>query len=378
MESYVFDYKHFKEAGELFLRQLCRELAEVEIFAEKMEADHLCFRVSNQEEYDFYKRELELHGQLLTEALVNGRAICTFLLYDAFKTECHTVKLIELPAPKKGTTYNLGFEHAEFVLHECFSEFAFKFPKLSFRESGNPVVNPELCLTLGEKQGKFHYLSLDRVIEIENAEIKHIIFDLDGTLIRSRETIYEINRIVFSEILEREVTIQESIEKFHPEFSKLFDAFSLSCTSRRNLAVSRWGSVSERFTYALFDGVSELLNDLSRAGFHLHLWTAREEHSARNILTAHGLEHFFSSLNFATHIDSKPKASSLRMDWEAIDKNQIIVVGDSPSDIKGAKNIRAIGAAALWDSHAQKSLLVDAGAELFFHQLSDFRDWLKL
>lgn len=226
---------------------LTTKLHEAGIPANSLKSDHLCFRVSTLEEYDFYKMALSKYGELLTEAMVNGRAISTFRLAAAFQTNSHEVPLLELPAPKPGTTYSTGFEHAEFLVNKCFTTFRSQFPHLDFAEGGNQTLNPELCLKLGQGiQAKFHHLSLDRVIEIEEAEIKDIIFDFDGTLIKSRENIYEINRIVFSNALGREVSLQESIDKFHPEFSKLFEAFSVNCPVKRSDAIASWGSVTAR------------------------------------------------------------------------------------------------------------------------------------
>ncbi|MFZ4405040.1 MAG: VOC family protein [Pseudobdellovibrionaceae bacterium] len=377
MQTQKFDFNKFKAAAEEFMMALTGKLVEAGIPALSLESDHLCFRVGTTEEYDFYKAAFFNHGKLLTEAMVNGRAISTFRLTSAFKTISHEIPLLELPAPKSGTSYSTGFEHAEFLIDSCFATFRSKYPHLNFVEGGNHMLNPELCLKLGQGiQAKFHHLSLDRVIELEEAEIKDIIFDFDGTLIKSRENIYEINRIVFSNILGREVSLQESIEKFYPEFSKLFDAFALNCPVKQGHAIASWGSVSSQFSYELFDGVLETLNGLKNHGFRLHLWTARDEYSARIVLKEHGIENFFTTLSFATNIDSKPHVNSLRFDWKVVSKNQVIVIGDSPSDIIGAKNIAAIGGAALWDTHSKKTALVETGAELFFYKVTDFKDWI--
>ncbi len=55
---------------------------------------------------------------------------------------------------------------------------------------------------------------------------------------------------------------------------------------------------------------------------------------------------------------------------------QTVVIGDSPSDIIGSKNIGAVAAAALWDPHAHEHALICSGAELFFHSLHELEDWL--
>lgn len=181
MNKNDFDFDSFKTAGENFMTTLTAKLVDAGIPAESMKSDHLCFRVRTDQEYTFYRAALADHGQLLTEANVNGRAIATFRLTSAFQTDCHEVPLLELPAPKQGTSYLTGFEHAEFLINESFSSFRSRYPQLNFEERGNQTLNPELCLKFDQgMQVKFHHLALDRVIEFESAEIEDIIFDFDG------------------------------------------------------------------------------------------------------------------------------------------------------------------------------------------------------
>ncbi|MNL31254.1 Pyrophosphatase PpaX [compost metagenome] len=214
------------------------------------------------------------------------------------------------------------------------------------------------------------------MIEIEKANLTDIIFDLDGTLIQSRETIYQINRIVFGEALGREISLEESKAKFHPEFSKLFEAFEVTCPEKQKRALSYWGEVSERFSYPLFEGVTELLQNLGQLPFRLHLWTARDERSARTILAGHGLDHLFTTLSFANEVDSKPHSKSLRFDWKSAPPHTTLVIGDSPADVIGARNIGAIRVGAVWDQNAKEVSLISAGADMVFHEVSEFMTWL--
>ncbi|MGZ3772599.1 MAG: VOC family protein [Pseudobdellovibrionaceae bacterium] len=376
MKTQQFNFANFKIAGETFLNHLVNDLETQGIPAKSLNCDHLCFRISTLDEYDFYKSNLSSYGDLLTESKVHGRPICTYKLHDAFQTDDHRVTIVELPAPKLGVIYPLGFEHAEFIINDCFDSFSEKFAHLKFIEGQRKTLNPELCLRINNKQAKFHHHSLERIIEIEKADIKHIIFDLDGTLIKSRENIYEINRIVFSKILERVVSIDESIANYHPEFYKMFEAFSVVCPTKRATTISDWGSVSEQFTYHLFDGIIELLQELLEYDFKLHLWTARDEQSARKILSDLKMESFFSTLSFASDIDSKPHPRSLCFDWKSANNDQVLVIGDSPSDIVGSKNIHALGGAALWDPYAKRNSMMISGAELFFYEISNLKNWL--
>ncbi len=369
-------YSTFHSDGQRFLKSLLKELTDMGMDLSGNTIDHLCYRVENEHQYKSLKDDLAKIGTLLTEANVNGRPISTYRLHEPLKYQSHSISLIELPAPKSGTCYRLGFEHAEVVIRQHLSSIEKQYPHLKFLYGGNRNVNHELSLKTKIGQIKFHYQPLDRVIEIENSIITDIIFDFDGTLIESRENIYEINRIVFSRILDRQVTASEAKEKFHPEFSKLFDAFEVKCPKAQAFAVSNWSEISTQFSYNVFDGVIESLNYLKEKKYNLHLWTARDHKSAMNILEKHALSGFFRTASFANEFNSKPNPSSLNFNLQNLPRNTVLVIGDSASDIIGAKNIGAISAGALWDPHSIPNNLVSHGADLLFHEIEELASWL--
>ena len=371
-----FKMSEFKKQGEDFFNSLAMEMNRMDLPIGHLKVDHLCFRVQTQEEYKFYKGQLEECSQMLTEEQVNGRAIATFRLFEGFNTLSGLISLLELPSPKPGVDYKTGFEHAEFLIRESLQTFQKRFPAIQFRISGNKNLNPELCLETSAGRAKFHYTPLNRIIDIENANITDIIFDFDGTLIQSRQQIYQINSLIFSEICQREVTQLEAKEKFHAEFSKLFHAFEVSCPKKMEKAIEDWGKVSQKFEFPLFHGVTELLQSLKGTTRRLHLWTARDKASALKILRTHGIADFFTTLNFANCSRSKPHPESLSFEWAKTAPHSLLMVGDSPTDIIGGKNINAISAAAMWDEESNLDNLVFHGAELFFYETEELLAWL--
>lgn len=374
----TFEIHSFRESGERFLANLLLELQAAGAPDLDYDVDHLCYRTETKDQYALFKEHLLAHAELLTESPVNGRPIATFALREPFRVHGKLVSLVELPSPKSGSPYKLGFEHAEVVIKESFERFQQRFPAAArFQIAGNRNTNPELCLKLPSGQVKFHYLALDRIIEIEKANLTDLIFDFDGTLIHSREHIYEINRRVFSEALGRPVSLAEAEAKFHPEFSALFAAFEVDCPDKQKRAVQAWGEIAEEYICPLFDGVTDLIKNLSEGPWRLHLWTARDEVSSRAILESHGLTRYFETLSFATERDSKPHSSSLQFDWRSAEPNSFLLIGDSPTDIRGAKNTGCIAAAALWDPYIRKDDLIATGAELYFYTPEEFFHWVK-
>ncbi|MFZ3229428.1 MAG: VOC family protein [Pseudobdellovibrio sp.] len=364
-------------SGEQFLKNLIIELNHLKLNTSQMIIDHLCFRVETLEQYHSYKKLFLLQSTLLTETVFNGRLISTFKLNKGLKVGDKVIDCVELPAPKSGVHYSLGFEHAEFIIKETFETFIKRYPNFNFNISGNLMTNPELTFKAKAGQAKFHYTTLERVIEIEQSKISDIIFDFDGTLLQSRETITKINSLVFSDLLQRPVSLEEANQKYFANFSKLLNAYEVTCAHQQKLALSNWSKTSNSFSYEFFAEAKELLHNLSKLNIKIHLWTARDEASTLKILKAHDLEFIFDTLSFSNNLNSKPNPQNLLFEWTLATTNSVLYIGDSLIDMMAAKNIRAISAAAFWDESVNKAELIASGAELFFESISDFSTWLK-
>ena len=84
------------------------------------EMDHICYRTSTAEEYLRMKRQLvPHHGSVAIEGMIGGRPILTVALHVPLVHPLgFTIAAIELPAPKAGSPYPSGLEHAELVVGE--------------------------------------------------------------------------------------------------------------------------------------------------------------------------------------------------------------------------------------------------------------------
>lgn len=130
--------------------------------------DHLCYRVETIERYGEVCGRLGDFAELLTESEVNGRPISTFRLEEALPGHDENLRIIEVPAPKPGKVVREGFEHAEIVCDEPFSDVKKRFPGAVFDEGGlKKTFNRELEIVLGPRNVKFHHLSLESVVNLE-------------------------------------------------------------------------------------------------------------------------------------------------------------------------------------------------------------------
>lgn len=153
--------------------------------------DHLCYRVSTLEDYNQKKNEFLKISRLLTESIVNGRPISTFKLDKPIIYNDYIIDLVELPAPKSGKRTIEGFEHAEIVCDQDFSELKKTFKNLDVDTAGlNKEINQELEIKLDDIAIKFHHYSLESIINIEN------------------------NKLVFQSLIE--LNILSSLKSFQP------------------------------------------------------------------------------------------------------------------------------------------------------------------
>jgi len=152
-----------------FLEALGGRLKQEAIAVEpNWDVDHLCYRVSTLQNYESLKKEFSNFSELLIESDVNGRPIATFKLHKPILFDEWRIDLIELPAPKAGKKTIEGFEHIEVVADISFNEFKKRFSHLKLDESGlKKKFNKELEISLGERNIKFHSLSLESVVRLE-------------------------------------------------------------------------------------------------------------------------------------------------------------------------------------------------------------------
>ena len=83
---------------------------------ESLEIDHLCIRSRTSEEADRLSYDLDQIGSQISNLKIHGRPIKIYLLDTSIALGQWDVPCIEVPYPKPGSAYPLGWEHAEFVI----------------------------------------------------------------------------------------------------------------------------------------------------------------------------------------------------------------------------------------------------------------------
>lgn len=149
--------------------KIANELSEYGIHREELtQLDHLCYRVETLERYEEMKRTLDTIATLCGESDVQGRPIAIYELHEYIVAGGWVIPYIELPAPKEGSYYPEGLEHAEFVVNGSLEQFVGRHGDIVFdAKSAGRDINPEYGLKNDRAAMKFHKLQIGAVVDIE-------------------------------------------------------------------------------------------------------------------------------------------------------------------------------------------------------------------
>lgn len=181
----------------------------------------------------------------------------------------------------------------------------------------------------------------------------HIVFDCDGTLISSHEAVYEALAEVMTKVLGRSVSLEEIRQNFSPDLIAVAQSFGVDPLSDENLReslVKNWeiAASKQKSPFRLFPGVKELLQKLLSEEYQLYVWTGRDRKSTLRILKELEVAQYFLEFRCMDDTAPKPLIDGLVEMVGEYDKSNIVVIGDSYTDIVGAKNFGCASIAACW------------------------------
>ena len=145
----------------------------------KYELDHICYRCSTKESYIDILKALAKYGDTLVEGMIGNRPISIIKLFEPIKCqEGFTISCIEIPAPKQGSPYAEGLEHAEFVIgtdiddahdNTLLKKMIEQYSSIKFDTRAiDKEINADIALQVDDTTSiKFHVSPIYKVVEIE-------------------------------------------------------------------------------------------------------------------------------------------------------------------------------------------------------------------
>ncbi len=183
-------------------------------------------------------------------------------------------------------------------------------------------------------------------------DYKYILFDLDGTIIDSKEGIFNCVRYTF-EKMGWPLPPEEVMIKFiGPPLYKSFGAIGAGKTTLETMkAVEIYREIYNRkgaFECSLYDGIEELICALKANGKKVIVATAKSQRGAEAALKHHKIFELFDFVSGAPEDKSRNEKEEIIayiVKELNIDPNEAVMIGDRYYDAVGAKlnNMDCIG-----------------------------------
>ncbi|MEM4260477.1 MAG: HAD family hydrolase [Candidatus Woesearchaeota archaeon] len=208
-------------------------------------------------------------------------------------------------------------------------------------------------------------------------KFKGVIFDIDGTLTFTNQLIFDSFNYITKKYLGRPYSNEEVIALFGPTEDVIFK--QLFPTQFEQVKKDYYEYYHQNHQIALlYDGIKELLIDLKNAGCILGIYTGKGRTSSLITLNFLGVRELFDLIVTGDDVKNhKPSPEGIIkfMNEFSLDKKEVIMIGDAPSDIKAAHDAGVEIASVIWDSYSSEKVKA-MNPENCFSTVNELREFL--
>lgn len=208
----------------------------------------------------------------------------------------------------------------------------------------------------------------------------HVIFDCDGTLIDSMRPFYDILVDILPKHLGREITREEVLDKFIPEWVGLLENLGVEEPKKEMIdaLIKETSAINLKSPVPiLYPGIRDCLQELIDLEVACYIYTGRDRASAIRIFKAHDILKHFTEMSFSDTDIPKPHPDGLVRMLEDYPKDKMVLIGDSGTDIQGAKNFSIPCVGVDWEKNLNHQEFLDFGATHIVKEAQEIVEWVK-
>lgn len=185
---------------------------------------------------------------------------------------------------------------------------------------------------------------------------KIILFDFDGTIADSVQTIFKIFNILAKKYSFTSIE-EKDIEDLRGEtVSSLFKRLHVPMYKLPLLAIDTKQLQSKEIPFIKpIEGIKDALDELKRAGYTLGILTSNGKENVEDFLKRNDLE-VFEYITSDSSLFGKDKVIKKFMKKNSVENNQLIYVGDEIRDVEACKKVPVEVIAVTWGFNSKEAL----------------------
>ena len=209
-------------------------------------------------------------------------------------------------------------------------------------------------------------------------KVKAVIFDLDGTLANTLPLCIQAFRQSLEPLINRSISDAEIIATFGPSEEGTIMALAPNHYDKGVADYLHYYEQLHDMCPVPFEGMKEILQTLENRGVRIAMVTGKGKHSTDISLRHFELAQFFEMIETGSPEGArKTEGIQIILDGlTGIKKDEVIYVGDAPSDITASKKVGIPIIAAAWADTSEPKKLQEMQPDELFYTIKDFGDWL--
>ncbi|MFZ2863786.1 MAG: HAD family hydrolase [Ignavibacteriaceae bacterium] len=209
------------------------------------------------------------------------------------------------------------------------------------------------------------------------SRFKGIIFDVDGTLTYTNQLIFDSFNHITKKYLGKTFSDEEIIALFGPTEDVILKEM---CKDEYDIARKEYYQYyKENHNIArTYAGIETLIEDLFNNKIILGVFTGKGRTSALITLDELGLTDYFGLIVSGDDVvNHKPHPEGIIQFLEQynLSPDEVLMVGDAPSDIKAAKAAGVSIASVIWDSYSEEEVR-KLNSNNLFHSVDELRSFI--
>lgn len=210
-----------------------------------------------------------------------------------------------------------------------------------------------------------------------NNNFDGFIFDIDGTLTATNELIFASFNHIAEKYLNRTFTDEEILSLFGPTEDVILKEW---CGERYEEAREVYYNFysDNHHIASVHEGMIEILDHLKSKNFPLGIFTGKGRQAAQITLQKIGAEKYFDLIVTGDDVTNhKPSAEGILrfVNQFGLNKEKVLMIGDSVGDVKASKEAGVKIASVLWDNHREEKVKT-MKSDYYFHSVEELREFL--